>query len=110
MTIDVRPEEIHTCAGQVTDAGNEWGIAHTELRTGVDEIGDLYGQDTIGQAIHQVFDPFLPKATTYTGEVGFAVIETATVLDRVAVSYMDVESDNVELARKVAAEVDRLGR
>lgn len=110
MTIAVRPEDVHLCADQLVSSGSDWGDDHASLREGTESLAELYGLDTIGEAIHGVFDPFLPKTVTYTDEVGFAVIEAGTVLNRVAVAYMDVESDNVELARKVAAEVDRLGR
>lgn len=110
MTIDVRPEEIHTCAGAIVAEGHTWGDAYAPLERTTARIADLYGGDAIGRAIHRVFDPFLPQAASYTEEVGFAALETGAVLDRVAVAYMDVESDNEVLAGKVQAEVDRLGR
>lgn len=110
MTIDVRPEEIHLCATKIIGSGEDWGDVYSTLDTDVSNQSQLYASDTIGQALHAIFDPFVPKALTFTKETGFAVIETGAVLDRVAADYTDVESDNTALSNKVQREVDRLGR
>lgn len=110
MTIDVRPEEIHLCATKIIASGEDWGEAYSTLDGDVANQASLYASDTIGQALHAIFDPFVPKALMFTKETGFAVIETGSLLDRVAADYTDVESDNTALSNKVQAEVDRLGR